>query len=93
MREEMIQKAENFAKQYVWNTEFSRQSFIDTLVIQDETIQALKERWQDNADLEDIDNMDADENYRKVVDTINAHYMAILTDLLNAASPVSEDVK
>ena len=89
----MIQKAENFANQYVWNTEFSRQSFINTLIIQGETIQALKKHWQDNSDHgEDID-IDSDENYRDVVDTINAHYMAILTDLLNAASPVTEEQK
>jgi hypothetical protein len=93
LSEEMIQKAENFAKQYDWNTEFSRQSFIDTLIIQGETIQALKERWQDNADYESDIDIDSDENYRKVVDTINAHYMAILTDLLNSASPVAEELK
>lgn len=88
-----MQKAENFAKQYVWNTEFSRQSFIKTLIIQGETIQALKKRWQDNSDYEDEVDIDSDEKYREVVDTINAHYMAILTDLLNSASPVSEELK
>jgi hypothetical protein len=93
LHEEMIQKAENFAKQYVWDTEFSRQSFIDTLIIQGETIQALKERWQENADYEGDVDIDSDENYRKVVDTINAHYMAILTDLLNSASPITEQSK
>ncbi len=89
----MIRKAENFAKQYVWNTEFSRQSFIDTLVIQGETIQALRERWQDYANYEDDVDIDSDGNYRKVVDTINAHYMEILTDLLNSACPVTDELK
>lgn len=86
----MIEKAENFANQYDWHTEFSRQSFIDTLIIQGETIQALKERWYASGYYESEIDIDSDENYRKVVDTINAHYMAILTDLLNSASPVSE---
>ena len=91
LSDELIQKAENFAKQYIWNTEFSRQSFIDTLIIQGETIQALKMRWQDSGDYEDAADIDSDEKYREVVDTINAHYMAILTDLLNSASPASEE--
>ncbi|MCP4185631.1 MAG: hypothetical protein GY761_20400 [Hyphomicrobiales bacterium] len=93
MREKMIRKAENFTKRYVWNSKFSRQSVIDTLVIQGETIQALRERWQDSGDYEDDVDIDSDENYRKVVDTINAHYMEILTDLLNSASPVTEEPK
>ena len=37
-------------------------------------------------------DIDSDENYRKVVDTVNAHYMAILTDLLNSASPLTEEL-
>ena len=93
LSEELIQKAENFAKQYNWNTEFSRQSFIDTLIIQGETIQALKIRWHNNSDYEDAADIDSYEKYREVIDTINAHYMAILTDLLNSASPASEGRK
>ncbi len=90
MSNNMVEKAENFTNQYVWENEFSRQIFIKTLVIQGETIQAVKERWQNTGDADQDGNPGSNSKYREVIDTVNAHYMAILTDLLNSASPISE---
>lgn len=86
----MVEKAENFANQYVWGNEFSRDNFIKTLVIQGETIQAIKERWQNLTDAYQDSDLDSNKQYREEIDTINAHYLAILTDLLNTASPITE---
>jgi hypothetical protein len=90
----MTEKAEKFANQYIWRNEFSRENFIKTLIIQGETVQAIKERWQNLADgsqdnePDSNKDMDSNKKYREEIDTINAHYMAILTDLLSTASPI-----
>ncbi len=86
----MVEKAENFANQYNWGNEFLRDNFVKTLVIQGETMQAVKERWQNMTASYEDEDLDSNKMYREEIDTINAHYMAILTDLLNTASPIAE---
>ena len=76
----MTEKAEKFANQYIWGNEFSRENFVKTLVIQGETVQAIKQRWQNLANDNQDNDLDSNRKYRDEIDTVNAHYMAILTD-------------
>lgn len=88
MTSKVVSRAERTVNSYSWNDDVSRRNFIRTIVIRDQTIDATKRRWQSTANANPAGNAEHQVMYREEVDTINARFLVVLTDLLRSATPL-----